>query len=337
MSGFGELSLIWYTTGLGAILLASGLIYSRQVSRSSGQRKAREPYGGYLRSINETPSRDKAETEWLNMGYWKNTTVFPEACEALALKLVQASKCTAGGCVLDVGHATGESVLLHLTHPEVPRPSQVFGITSLKFQHERAVTRILGASYPDEIKIQLYLGDAVYHPAADAPLSPQSSVQIMRHPLEPMDGNHSTLKHPYYTSIIALDCAYHFRTRERFLAQSFLSLAPGGSIALADMCVDASAPNAAMRALRPLYYNLFSICPANMTTIQGYTETMERLGYQNVTIEDISPYVFPGFTAFLEKRGVGWWIFARMVMVWWKFCGARFIIASGERSSRTGS
>ncbi|CAE6454219.1 unnamed protein product [Rhizoctonia solani] len=236
---------------------------------------------------------------------------------------------------IDVGHATGESLLLHLTHPEVPRPSQVFGITSLKFQHERAAARIIETSYPDEIKIQLYLGDAVYRPAADAPLSPQSSVQIMRHPLEPKDGDHSLI-HPYYTSIIALDCAYHFRTRESFLAQSILSLAPGGSIALADMCVDTSTPNPTVRALRRLYYNLFSICPANMITIQGYKETMEGLGYQNVTIEDISPCVFPGFTAFLEKRGVGWWIFARMIMVWWKLCGARFIIASGERSSRTG-
>ncbi|CAE6520544.1 unnamed protein product [Rhizoctonia solani] len=336
MTSSGELSFVGYIIGLGAILLASNLIYSRQASQSSEPRKAREPYGDYLRSLNETANIDKAETEWLNMGYWKNTTVFPEACEALALKLVRASKCIAGGCVLDVGHATGESLLLHLTHPEVPRPSNLFGITSLKFQHDRAAARVLRTSYPEDIQVQLYLGDAVYHPTADTPLSPQSSVQIMRHPLEPKNGNHSTPMHPFYTSIIALDCAYHFRTREQFLAQSALSLAPGGSIALADMCVDASTPNLAIRALRRLYCIIFSIHPANMTTIQGYKDTMERLGYQNVTIEDISSSVFPGFTRFLQKRGVGWWIFARMIMVWWKIGGARFIIANGERSSHTG-
>ncbi|KAJ1311596.1 hypothetical protein OPQ81_010074 [Rhizoctonia solani] len=268
------------------------------------------------------------------MGYWKETTVFPEACEALALKLVKASKCRAGGCVLDVGHATGESLLLHLTHPEVPRPSSLFGITSLKFQHDRAATRVLGIFYPDEIKVQLYLGDAVYHPVPDVPLSPQSSVQTIRHPLEPVDVDHPTFTRPSYTSIIALDCAYHFRTREQFLAQSMLSLALGGGIALADMCLNASTPNLAMRALQWFYCILFSIHPANMVTMQEYKETMERLGYQNVVIEDISSSVFPGFTTYLEKRGVGWWIFARMVMVWWKFCGARFIIASGERTDR---
>ncbi|KAL5641408.1 hypothetical protein ACGC1H_001774 [Rhizoctonia solani] len=142
---------------------------------------------------------------------------------------------------------------------------------------------------------------------------------------------------PSYTSIIALDCAYHFRTREQFLAQSAQSLAPGGSIALADMCVTASASGLAIRALRRLFCIIFSIHPANMITMQEYAETMEQLGYQNVTIEDISSSVFPGFIAFLQKRGVGWRIFTWMIMAWWQTCGARFIVASGKCSSHTSS
>ncbi|CAE6429704.1 unnamed protein product [Rhizoctonia solani] len=334
---YNQSSLIGYTVGLGLIFLASTLVYSRKAARNSRERKATEPYGDYLRSLNETGTIDQMGREWLNMGYWKNTTSFPDACEALALKLVQASKCIAGGRVLDVGHGAGESLLLHLTHPEVPRPSSLFGITSLKFQHDRAATRIMGTSYPNEIKVQLYLGDAVYHPASGDPLSPKSSVQIIRHPLEPNDANDPTPPHPSYTSIIAIDCAYHFRTREQFLVQSAQSLAPGGSIALADMCINTSTPNPAMHVLRRLYFILFSIDPVNMVTIQEYKETMERLRYQNVVIEDISPSVFPGFTGFLKKRGIGWWIFAQMVEVWWKTCGARFIITSGERSRHTRS
>ncbi|CAE6429558.1 unnamed protein product [Rhizoctonia solani] len=337
MTNFGELSFISYTIVLGGILLASSLIYYRQTSQSSQRGKAREPYGDYLRSLNETDNIEKTETEWLNMGYWKNTTVFPEACEALALKLVRASKCIDGGCVLDVGHATGESLLLHLTHPEVPRPRILFGITSLKSQHNRAAARILQTSYPEEIKVQLYLGDAVYHPGTDTVPSTQSSVQITRHPLKPKAESDSAPIQPSYSSIIALDCAYHFGTREEFLAQSAQSLALGGSIALADMCVNASTPNLAIRALRRIYCILFSIHPANVITMQEYKEAMERLGYQDVVIEDISSSVFPGFVAFLQKRGIGWWIFSRMVMVWWKTCGAKFIIASGKRSNHTGS
>ncbi|KAF8741204.1 Methyltransferase, partial [Rhizoctonia solani] len=313
-----KLSTIGYTIGLGAVFFASALVYSQKAARNSNEQETTEPYGDYFRSLNETAATNRAETEWLNMGYWKNTTVFPDACE-------------------DVGHATGESLLLHLTHPEVPRPSSLFGITSLKFQHDRAVARIMKAPYPNEIKVQLYLGDAVYRPVSGTPSSPKSSVQTMRHPLEPNDANNPTPLHPSYTSIIALDCAYHFRTREQFLAQSARSLVPGGSIALADMCLDTSTQNLAIHMLRRLYYILFSINSANMITMQEYKETMERLGYENVIIEDISVSVFPGFIGFLQKRGVGWWVFTRMVNVWWKICGARFIIASGECSRHTGS
>jgi hypothetical protein len=103
------------------------------------------------------------------------------------------------------------------------------------------------------------------------------------------------------------------------------------------MCVNASTSNLVIRALRRVYCTLFSIDPENMITIQEYKETMERLGYQNVVVEDISTSVFPGFVDFLQKRGVGWWIFARMVEVWWKTCGARFVIASGERSKYAGT
>ncbi|KAF8680355.1 TRAPP complex subunit trs31 [Rhizoctonia solani] len=318
LDGLGFLSTIGYTIGLGAVFFASALVYSQKAARNSNEQETAEPYGDYFRSLNETATTNRADTEWLNMGYWKNTTVFPDACE-------------------DVGHATGESLLLHLTHPEVPRPSSLFGITSLKFQHDRAVARIMKAPYPNEIKVQLYLGDAVYRPVSGTPSSPKSSVQTMRHPLEPNGANNPTHLHPSYTSIIALDCAYHFRTREQFLAQSARSLVPGGSIALADMCLDTSTQNLAIHMLRRLYYILFSINSANMITMQEYKETMERLRYENVIIEDISVSVFPGFIGFLQKRGVGWWVFTRMVNVWWKICGARFIIASGECSRHTGS
>jgi hypothetical protein len=77
---------------------------------------------------------------------------------------------------------------------------------------------------------------------------------------------------------------------------------------------------------------LFSIPSENLVTTQEYILIMKQAGYQNVVVEDISPFVFPGFTRFLKSRGVEFWIFGSMVEVWWKVCGAKFIIASGERS-----
>jgi SAM-dependent methyltransferase len=234
-------------------------------------------------------------------------------------------------CLLDVGHATGDSLLIHLNHKDIPTPSQLYGITSLKSQHDRAVQRVMELAQTSTAKVQLYLGDAVYHPLPKAPSITLSEVQTPHHPLEPHTVNQTTPGHPTYTSILALDCAYHFKTREQFLAQSIRCLEPGGSIALADMCIHSSSATPGLRILRRIYCVLFSIPLENLITSFGYERTMLEAGYQDVSIEDITLSVFPGFTAFLKSRGGGWWLFAWIITAWWKICGARFVIAKGTR------
>ncbi|KAE9411083.1 hypothetical protein BT96DRAFT_1054317 [Gymnopus androsaceus JB14] len=58
---------------------------------------------------------------------------------ALALKLIRTAQCKEQGKVLDVGHGTGESLILLLTHPSIPHPSHLTGITSIPLHHPRAV------------------------------------------------------------------------------------------------------------------------------------------------------------------------------------------------------
>ncbi|KAF8604986.1 hypothetical protein BDV93DRAFT_521876 [Ceratobasidium sp. AG-I] len=316
--------------GLSVIILSSLVYYWRTTQQASTRSTTAEPYGDYHRSLNKSQKTDKGETEWLNMGYWENTTEFSVACEALALKVITAARCERGGHVLDVGHATGDSLLLHLIHPDVPTPASLWGVTTLKSQHERAVKRVLKVSQ-ESTTVQLYLGDAVYHSLPTAQSTFSSPVQTIHHPLEPHLENQTAPIHPAFTSIIALDCAYHFRTREQFLRQSMDCLAPGGSIALADMCVGASPATLAVRTLRRVYCMLFSIPPKNLVSFAEYEQIMVQIGYSNVAIEDVTSSVFPGFVVFLKSRGGGWWVFGWMIMVWWKLCGARFIVARGER------
>ncbi|KAJ3787984.1 S-adenosyl-L-methionine-dependent methyltransferase [Lentinula aff. detonsa] len=273
-----------------------------------------DPYGLFHLSLNKRPGEDENDspkTEWLNMGYWKDTNVFPDACQALALKLIQAAKCKEGGSLLDVGFGTGESLILLLTHPFVPRPGQLTGITSLPLHYERSLERVKRFAPATDTKISLHAGDAVYKQessATDHPLNPSSSAR--------------------FDSILALDCAYHFRTRETFLCQAFRQLSPAGRIALADICFANELPmNWQARVVR----RVLRLMPReNVISINEYVGRLEQIGYEDVKVEDISEDVFPGFVSFLKPRGLGWWIFGSVLCCYYK-AGARFVIASGSR------
>ncbi|GLB36207.1 putative protein with phoX homologous domain, present in p47phox and p40phox [Lyophyllum shimeji] len=259
---------------------------------------ANDPYGLFHLTLNKLPAEDDSippKTEWLNMGFWRHTDVFPEACAALAIKLIQAAQCKAGDRILDVGHGTGESIILLLSGPSVPRPSTITGITSLPAHHLRSrkrVDRLLSSLRDPRPEVYLHLGDAVCQGT------------VVGHPLEPSS---KTL----FDRILALDCAYHFNTRNAFLRQALRKLAPGGRIALADIYFD---PRLVQSRRAWLISSLFKLMPKrNMVSIDGYVAEMEEMGYVDVQVEDITQDVFPGFVHFLNGRGFGWKVFGYII------------------------
>ncbi|KDQ63687.1 hypothetical protein JAAARDRAFT_29711 [Jaapia argillacea MUCL 33604] len=279
-----------------------------------------DPYGSFHLSLNKLPGDQPTEapkTEWLNMGFWKGADSFPQACENLALKLIKAARYEAGDNVLDVGHGSGESLILQLSNPLIPRPSRLTGITSLKSHYRRSVARIKDfqgsdtASFP-RTEVNLYHGDAVFRPTD------------VNHPLDPSSSS------PTFDRIIALDCAYHFKSRVDFLRQSFARLSPGGRVTLADICFKSSPMD---RWRTYLIVSLFGLMPKeNAITVDQYRESLVEVGYTDVTVEDISEFVFPGFRAFLSSRGGLWWLFS-CVIGCYVDAGARFVIISGSKIS----
>ncbi|KAL0951106.1 hypothetical protein HGRIS_007843 [Hohenbuehelia grisea] len=275
-----------------------------------------DPYGLFHLALNKRPGEDPGlppPTEWLNMGYWKGTNDFREACEALAVKLVHASKYQPGSRVLDVGHGTGESLILQLSSASIPKPRSLAGITSLELHYKRASNRVRRLQANDQsaaaVAVELYHGDAVYR------------VTSKDHPLDPSsDGE--------FDSILALDCAYHFNTREAFLDQCFQKLAKDGRLALADICF--SEGSLQRRSTRAILRLLRVMPMENVVSPKEYVEIMEKIGFSDVELEDISADVFPGFTTFLKQRGLKWWIFGH-VMGWLSALGARFVVVSGRR------
>ncbi|KAI0051694.1 S-adenosyl-L-methionine-dependent methyltransferase [Auriscalpium vulgare] len=284
------------------------------VSYMAISRGSSDPYGTFHLSLNRRPGQiGLPTTEWLNMGYWEDTEVFREACEALALRLCSSARLTTGGRVLDVGHGSGDSLLLHLSHPSVPRPKLLFGITSLPSHHARAQQRVSfllsdTSGLRDQTEVVLLPGDAVWrHPSPSHPFSDKQEAQ--------------------FDTILALDCAYHFRTRTLFLQQSFERLAPGGHIALADICF-AEEPSTFTTTL---VSRVLGIMPReNMISRDAYIQDMEKLGYTDVSLEDITRSVFPGFRRYLKTQGLVWTVFASAIGGL-ESLGARFVIVSATK------
>ncbi|KAJ7254048.1 S-adenosyl-L-methionine-dependent methyltransferase [Mycena haematopus] len=273
-----------------------------------------DPYGEFHLGLNKLPGDDVPRTEWLNMGYWKvhntsATNVFPEACQALAMKLVRAARCKPGGRVLDVGHGTGESLIFLLTHPSVPRPSHLTGITSLASHHERSQARV--ARLNQTVPVDLHVGDAVQRPG------------VHEHPLAPSSEANK------FDTILALDCAYHFRSRAAFLRQVYSRLRPGGAVALADICFANGALETRWTRFVMAAVGSGLMPRENRISTDEYIAQMREIGFTEVELEDVTKDVFPGFISFLATRGTGWWILSRVFTILWG-SGARFVVVKGN-------
>jgi hypothetical protein len=201
--------------------------------------------------------------------------------------------------------------MLHLTHPLVPRPSILSGVTSLKEDYDRSNTRTerVLQDLPEPIPVvKLFHGDAVYHP----------SESTRDHPLNPAP------ECPPLTAVLALDCAYHFKTRRMFLTQCRRKLVPGGRIGLADLCFDSPS----LRGWQTYLVSLIGIMPrSNMIRLDEYIQMMEDIGFVNVKLTDISDDVFPGFLAFLKSRGRAWPLFVAAMELLVRM-GLKFVIVS---------
>lgn len=217
----------------------------------------------------------------------------------------------------DVGFGCGDSLLLQLQHPLLPRPKTLTGVTNMAGQHRRALERVNQVNHGRSLPVMLYHGDAIWKPTAGTP-NP--------HPLNPVPID----AFGQFDSILALDCAYHFSTRKLFLEQCFARLlSETGRIALADMCFE---PNSSFlgRHTALLWAIALSVPSANLVTLSQYRSQLECIGYDDIQIEDISAHVFPGLIAFLRSRGLLWGIFAYMLRIWWK-TGGRYVLVSASK------
>ncbi|KZT51091.1 hypothetical protein CALCODRAFT_503955 [Calocera cornea HHB12733] len=284
-----------------------------------------EPYGLFHVELNE------GGAEWGNMGLWGGGGGFEGAAERMALRVIEAGRCRKGGKVLDVGHGTGDSLLLHLSHPSVPRPSLLAGITSVPIQHTRSSSRCLRTfEKPSGARptLRLFCGDAISRPPPLAPVlwGCYRKGKCHEHPL------YWDSSFPLFDSVLSIDSAYHYAPRLLFFQQTFRRLSPGGTLALGDVVFDlppkASLPQALTRAGIAA---LMGIPAPNIVSRGQYVRQLQRTGFDDVHVEDVTLHVFPGFAAHLGRhKGRDWRAFSGVIRLW-MWAGARFVIVSARK------
>lgn len=209
---------------------------------------------------------------YLNLGYWEHAATIDEACEALVHRVAETAVIGPADRVVDVGFGFADQDMYWM---EVFRPAQIVGLNITPSQTVLARRRVAERGMAD--RIELLEASATAMPLADGS----------------------------FDAVLGVECAFHFETREKFFAEAFRVLRPGGRLVLADVIRMPPAPDAVSRLSQDFAWNFFcmkySVPKENSDTRETYSRKLGESGFRDVAIESIREQVYPGLHRFMAS------------------------------------
>ena len=202
---------------------------------------------------------------WMNVGYWKHAEYYNEANEALADLLAKACRFSTASNLLDVGCGCGEQDFYWQSKfPSLRIHAMDITPLHIRLAEERAAKENSG--------IQFAVGNA-----CELPFEAET-----------------------FDRVSALDCAYHFDTREDFMKEAFRVLKPNGYFASSEM-LPVEGEEIMKKAQITGRKGLF-IPDANMYTIETYKKKLEDIGFVDVKYRAIGHQVYKGLLLYFFTR-----------------------------------
>jgi cyclopropane fatty-acyl-phospholipid synthase-like methyltransferase len=211
------------------------------------------------------------DTLYLNLGYWKEARSLDEAARHLAALLARKTGFQHGDRVLDVGFGFADQ---DIQWANAYAGLGIDGLNVSPLQVRAARQRVEKAGLAG--RIGLGVGDALAIPF----------------PADTFD------------RVVALESAFHFRSRRQFFQEARRVLRPGGRIGLADF-VDAppGRPRGlGQRLARCAGVLSWQIPNRNLVSREQYEKDMSDCGFRNVRVESIGEHVFAPFVAYQRAR-----------------------------------
>lgn len=209
---------------------------------------------------------DNSKPLWLNLGYWKVARTYPDACVAMVELLGTRAGLEPSDRVLDVGVGFAEQDFVLLDRFKV---SHITGIDITAVHVDKGRDRVAKLGLEKQIDIRLGSATAMEFPDVS------------------------------FEKVLALECAFHFDTRDQFIREAFRVLIPGGTIALTDMLPNPDTKFGLPTAFGRKYGH---IPKANYYDREEYRRRLAAAGFGDVLVESIREDVYPGMAKYTWQR-----------------------------------
>lgn len=207
---------------------------------------------------------------YLNLGYWGNSAKnMDQACQDLAELMAQTAKIKNDSHILDVGFGYGDQDIFWMKKYQ---PQKITGINISKNQIQKAQEKVLKNDLAQ--KIEYHWGDATRLPFAE----------------------HS------FDFVMALESAFHFRTRELFFKEAHRVLKTGGQLIMVDLCAVKKKLTLKDKVAEIFGRSFWQIPKENMYDANVFSQKLSQFKFSDVVVKSIWHEVYPGYLNYAKNR-----------------------------------